>query len=437
LKTKCQFAVFALSLALAACGGGEGASSTVATTSSASAPPISVTTGPFAGNAPITSAQGTDAAKAFAKSAQAAVATGTTDQYGGVNPSDAISQLFAFALKNFPQYFPDSEVLQRSDPFDYSYYASTAVYLGVAHNAGTSGPFAEGGVYVMGGPFGNSPTYVGQLTQFIAPATYAAGSAQADAYAALNEARWRCGFGMLTQATAVDTAAAAHAAYMAANGAVTHFEVAGQFGFTGTTVGDRIISAGYQPSTAGEGISPQNPGGTGSTAVSELLAAPYHAAVLLGSFRDVGIGWSTVGGDPTLTIDVATKFGQPPQLPAGVATFPCAGTTGVTALSVGENPSPFPTNASAKWGQPIIVRGASNLAINSVTITGPSGSVPVLAIYGDGQTADPNNMGLFTQGMFTIIPAPLQVNSSYNVVMTYTNAGVAGQTSFTFSTGGQ
>jgi hypothetical protein len=118
----------------------------------------------------IATAQSTDAGKQFAALAQNPdVTSPSPDPYGGVNPVDAVNQLFAFAVKKFPQYFPSLKEILRSDPFDYAFYQETSIYLGVAHNVGTGSPYLEGGVYVLGGAFGNSPTYVGQLINFVTP----------------------------------------------------------------------------------------------------------------------------------------------------------------------------------------------------------------------------------------------------------------------------
>jgi len=436
MKIKLQLASLGLVLLLGACGGGadRDVGSGVPSARSASPLPIPVSA-PSDTSAPVSAAQGTDAAKEFAAATQAAVAT-STDPYGGVNAVDAINQLFAFAAKTFPQYFPQSQALLRSDPFDYSYFPSTSVYLGVAHNVGSGGSFTEGGVYVMGGPFGSGPTYVGQLTQFISPATYVGGSALADAYTELDTARWHCGFGLLAQSPQIDTAAAAHSAYMAMNSIYSHSETAGMPGFTGASVWEREAAAGYPLGFPAETIAAAPTGGTGGDAVRSLLAVPYHAMGLIDGYRDVGLGWSTVNGFGTLTVDMATRAGQVNQQPAGVATYPCAGIVDAIAVAPGESPSPFPSNPTATWGQPITVRGPVDLAIRSASITGPSGAVQILAIYGDGQTVDPNyNNTFFTQGKAVIIPAPLVPGTTYSVTIAYIAAGASGQSNFTFTTG--
>ncbi|MBI3370025.1 MAG: hypothetical protein HY021_16665 [Burkholderiales bacterium] len=85
-----------------------------------------------------------------------------------VAPEEAARQLMDFAESSaYRIYFPSHEPTQVSGAFQYRYYPATNIYLGVVVLPGTS--LAYGGVYVMGGPFGNVPLYVGQLTAFITP----------------------------------------------------------------------------------------------------------------------------------------------------------------------------------------------------------------------------------------------------------------------------
>jgi uncharacterized protein YkwD len=269
----------------------------------------------------------------------------------------------------------------------------------------------------------------------VAPGTtYTAGSPQASAFVQLNNARTTCGFSALSQATQLDQSASAHANYMALNNSYAHEETQGQPGFTGVQFSDRETAAGYRWTFAGEVLAQVARSGTGADAVRLLLAAPYHEALLLNDFHDVGLGWSTVNGFPTLTADLGTSTGEVVTPPVGVVTYPCTGITDAVAQSDAESPSPFPSNSSATWGQPITVRGPADLAITSATITGPSGSVQIEAIYGNGQTADPNNTGDFSNGWFVIIPATLQPATTYNVSIGYTASGVTGTKAFSFST---
>lgn len=86
-------------------------------------------------------------------------------------PADRARQLLDFGQRVYPQYFPGQPATQSLPPFLYRYYASTGVYLGVVVQSDAN--YVLDGVYVMGGPFGAQPVYVGKLTDFIALSTTA------------------------------------------------------------------------------------------------------------------------------------------------------------------------------------------------------------------------------------------------------------------------
>jgi hypothetical protein len=97
-------------------------------------------------------------AKAGAANVKIAAAT--------VTPEEAARQLMDFGESVFKVYFPEHQTTQTFGPFKYRAYSS-GVLLGVVVSADAN--YQLGGVYVMGGAFGNSPLYVGQLTSFITP----------------------------------------------------------------------------------------------------------------------------------------------------------------------------------------------------------------------------------------------------------------------------
>ncbi|NRF70604.1 hypothetical protein HLB44_26730 [Aquincola sp. S2] len=82
------------------------------------------------------------------------------------DPEAAANQLMDFAEATFPAYFPVHASTASLAPFVYRHYGATGVYLGVVLD---DGAFVKGGVYVMGGAFGNDPLHVGQVTDFITP----------------------------------------------------------------------------------------------------------------------------------------------------------------------------------------------------------------------------------------------------------------------------
>jgi len=85
-----------------------------------------------------------------------------------VSPTEAAEQLMNFAETSvYGFFFPGPRPATNSlPPFRYRAY-SNGVYLGVVVTAGMG--YTMNGVYVMGGPFGDAPIYVGLLTDFITP----------------------------------------------------------------------------------------------------------------------------------------------------------------------------------------------------------------------------------------------------------------------------
>jgi hypothetical protein len=83
-----------------------------------------------------------------------------------VSPTIAADQLMNFGEATYPTLFPGRQPTLTSGPFRYRSY-STGILLGVV--VGTDPTYQLNGVYVMGGPYGQSPLYVGKLTDFITP----------------------------------------------------------------------------------------------------------------------------------------------------------------------------------------------------------------------------------------------------------------------------
>lgn len=266
--------------------------------------------------------------------------------------------------------------------------------------------------------------------------TYAAGSGEKAAYDVLNAARSRCGFGLLAQSSNLDVAAAAQTKYSETNGVLEHTQEPTKPDFYGQGANDRLLKAGYAFSNLSESLTGMKydnnltPAQLGDFAVRNLLAAPYHAIDMMRGYRDVGI---SVGSFFT-TLNYGVAKGKELQQSSDVRTFPCEGTTETVANTSRESPNPFPSEGqSAIWGQPIMISGASDLRIVSATITGPSGSVAIRAIYGNGGTNDA--VGVFTKDRAVVIPFDLKTNSTYSVSIKGTNKGADFTREFSFSTG--
>jgi uncharacterized delta-60 repeat protein len=138
---------------LAACGGG-------AESESASPSTLSVPASP--------EARAQAAASALAnQGARRAVLAAAPAGLLVTDPQAAAQQLFDFAETAFPAFFPRGAATQALAPFVFRHYPATGVYLGVVLDDG--GGYVPGGVYVMGGAFGQAPVHVGALTDFVQP----------------------------------------------------------------------------------------------------------------------------------------------------------------------------------------------------------------------------------------------------------------------------
>lgn len=91
------------------------------------------------------------------------------DPYGTATALDAAEQLLDFAESRYPQFFPTRELTQSFGKYRYRYYPTLGTYVGVAVGVAPGDGLVEGGVYVLGGSLGASPSLVGVLNQFIAP----------------------------------------------------------------------------------------------------------------------------------------------------------------------------------------------------------------------------------------------------------------------------
>lgn len=288
-----------------------------------------------------------------------------------------------------------------------------------------------------------------------APApSYGAGSEELQAFSLLNNERSSCGFGNLAQNTMVDAAAVAHADWRLINWIDSHFEnqSTNPTAFTGYNGGDRIRFqgysdlGGYDDNTNGV-LSTTNKTGRGVLTVRSLLSAPFHSETMLDGYRDFGIGirsnldTGTTNRAVFEQINLAYKAGQGRQEQASseVLTYPCAGTTGVNYRLTGETPNPVPgRNLSTNpLGHPVIIKARQGnvLEVSSVamTVVGSGASVTLRSVL---QTRADDTGGRFGSNEAYVIPdGPLTPNTTYQVVISGTNAQVPFSKVFQFSTG--
>ena len=95
------------------------------------------------------------------------IAAAVLDTALGMPLATAADQVMDLGERLFPNHFPSHVATLSSGPFLYRYYPSTGIYLGVAVQSDSA--TVMGGVYVLGGPWGNNALYLGTLTDFVTP----------------------------------------------------------------------------------------------------------------------------------------------------------------------------------------------------------------------------------------------------------------------------
>jgi uncharacterized protein YkwD len=238
--------------------------------------------------------------------------------------------------------------------------------------------------------------------------SYATGGWQMAAFDYLNDRRGQCGFGKLAQATALDQAAQAHAAYVAnvlndptLSPMVTSFhDQDPSFPlFSGVTPTERARSFGYG-GVAGEVIAwgesdlPEPDTAElarlAKSSLQDLLAAPYHMKGIMAGMREVGFGMSTwrepdelLGFASRSALAVVPGSGVPgyaQRSTIDTLTYPCEGTTDVAETMPDETPDPTQGHG-IQWAGPA---GPAILVVapDKANVSTPTGvpSVPRLSI---------------------------------------------------------
>lgn len=102
------------------------------------------------------------------------MAAAVADAQQQVSLDEGARQAMDFGERTYPTLLPGHPATQRWGPFAYRAY-SNGIYLGVVVNSDPG--YVINGVYLMGGVYGASPTFVGKVNDFITPS--ASGTASA------------------------------------------------------------------------------------------------------------------------------------------------------------------------------------------------------------------------------------------------------------------
>jgi hypothetical protein len=258
----------------------------------------------------------------------------------------------------------------------------------------------------------------------------------------LNEARGRCGFGLLRQDSRLDAALAGHVNYLGLNFEWLNFQltwdqVPGRPGFTGATELDRFAAAGYSSTTSASTLAFGLPTTPDSQQIRALVQTIYHGRALLADANVVGIAAaaSTPQGFRIAHVAAGSPSGESPQQPAGdaVLLMPCDGDTSRRTVHPPENPDPMPGMQVGTYAPPLYarVRSGQILTIEEWTVR-PVGGQPLPTVLRT-KANDPNR-GLAGNEAALIPTQPLATSTTYQVSLKGRNAGIPFERSYSFTT---
>lgn len=251
----------------------------------------------------------------------------------------------------------------------------------------------------------------------------ATGNTAVDGFNWFNYRRAGIGLGKLSCNQLLNQAATGHSNYLRLNNTVSHEQVAGNPGFTGVTLGDRLANAGYVLSgnyAYGEVISAAGDT-SGFYHAEELITAIYHRFVIFEPmFAEMGTGASTRSDGYTyFTADMAITRGWGPGLGVGkFVVYPADRQMSVPTSFDSDTESPDPVPNQNTVGYPVSVHAdiaGGGITVSSFTIHplgGANLNTRLLTSATDQHTQSHEA---------AIIPlAPLSPNTTYYVSFTGT-----------------
>ncbi|SNS14052.1 Uncharacterized conserved protein YkwD, contains CAP (CSP/antigen 5/PR1) domain [Noviherbaspirillum humi] len=294
----------------------------------------------------------------------------------------------------------------------------------------SSGSNTLSGVSTTQGP--SAATVAGETS---APA--ATGNTATDGIAWFNYRRQQMGLPAFTRDARIDKAAAAHSNYQRLNNTITHDETQGLPGFTGVSVGDRLVAASYtfNSNTSyayGEVIS-STPDTSGFIAAEDLIAAIYHRFVVMEpTFKGVGGGVGTVtGGNTYFTADF-TAYPLTSVLGKGkMLVYPFASQQRVPRSFFSDNELPDPVPGRNEVGYPISVHAdiTSTVTVQSFTVAPRNGAPLTTRLLVNSSDAETPTSAA------AIVPLNvLSAGTTYDVQFTGTVDGAPVTRSWSFTT---
>jgi uncharacterized protein YkwD len=226
-----------------------------------------------------------------------------------------------------------------------------------------------------------------------------------------NELRAAIGAPAVRADDRVTAAAQHHAEYLARAGAVGHDETAGEPGFTGASVRDRLAAQGYADATASEVAASSD---SGTEDVRFLWDLPYHRLGLMHPHTAVaGWGHAEIGGHTAtvgvLVFDFAAAAPERVRSPA-----PDQRVTGSWAGD--ETPDALPAGAARPVGYPVMVvySGARSVDLRTAKLTDAGGRDVAISVIPQ----------IYERDYAGVVPtAPLAAGGRYRVRFELSVAG--------------
>lgn len=264
----------------------------------------------------------------------------------------------------------------------------------------------------------------------------ATGDTAKDGFNWFNYRRAQVGLTMLGCNQQIANAAQGHSNYLMLNNTVSHDQVSGNPGFTGTHVQDRLAAAGYTltaPYAYGEVISAAGDR-SGFYHAEELITAIYHRFVVFEPmFREMGAGAVTRSDGYTyFTTDFAASSGLGAGLPRGqFVVYPSDGQTAVPTSFDSDTESPDPVPNQNTVGYPVSVHTniTDDVTVTSFTIRPHNGGQMTTRLLSSATDAETQSHEA------AIIPlAVLASQTTYDVSFSGTVGGVAVSKNWSFTT---
>lgn len=267
-------------------------------------------------------------------------------------------------------------------------------------------------------------------------APQATGNTATDGFNWFNFRREQIGLSPVVRSAVVDAVAQGHSTYQKNTDTISHEQTAGQSGYTGATLGERLQEGGYRftsPAYAYAEIISATGGTSGFAAAESLITAIYHRFVAFEPmFKEAGSGTATVPNGYTYFTTNFVANGLDGSIGLGnFVVYPTDKQQRVPAGFLSDQEIPDPAPAQNAVGYPISVHAdiTAEVAVQSFTVR-PRGaeSLPTRLLISATDQDTPKSAA-------AIVPLTvLSKGTTYDVQFVGTIDGVPANRSWSFTT---